>query len=130
MSEGNVYFIACCETRDRYFIRYVKVGYAVDVKSRLRELQIGSPFRLRVLAVYPEASPLLEKVFHGALHKLWVRGEWFRCSVGVRFLIRAIAGGARPRTAQDIDVLVRFGADKKKSERREAKRRRRLRAVS
>lgn len=54
----------------------VKIGRANDVKSRMRELQVGAPVELRLLA-----SRVAIWSDEGALHrrfeKSWRRGEWF-----------------------------------------------------
>jgi len=68
-----------------YFIRseeYIKIGHAVDVNSRLVELQVGSPIELELLGTITSDDDLeMETVLHNLFSDNHVRGEWFRvCS--------------------------------------------------
>ena len=55
--------------------RAVKIGYGV-VKSRLKDLQIGSPAVLRVLSVAP-GSKETEAMLHEKFFEYRIRGEWY-----------------------------------------------------
>ncbi|WP_107500574.1 GIY-YIG nuclease family protein [Streptomyces sp. sk226] len=57
-------------------VPYVKIGYTQDVWDRLRELQCGNPFELRVLSFLPGGREA-EALIHCALVNHRVRGEWF-----------------------------------------------------
>lgn len=54
----------------------VKVGYTVNVATRLDELQVACPYRLMLLRLVPGDTRLEDE-----LHKLYgekrIRGEWF-----------------------------------------------------
>ena len=65
---GFVYFV---QGRDA-----IKIGFAINVASRMYNLQHASPEKLIVLATIP-GSPLLEKKLHRRFKSLKVRGEWF-----------------------------------------------------
>jgi DNA-binding transcriptional regulator YdaS (Cro superfamily) len=54
----------------------VKIGWAVDPVSRLRELQCGNHAELRLLRELP-GSITEERVLHRAFSHLRIRGEWF-----------------------------------------------------
>lgn len=63
-----------------YFIRggdMIKIGYAKDPKTRLRDLQVGSPVRLEILVTIPGCHSV-EKGIHARFRKLRSHGEWFR----------------------------------------------------
>lgn len=56
---------------------FVKFGKARDVLKRLGNLQIGSPYRLKLIASadWPDAE---ESLIHLFLEDSHERGEWFR----------------------------------------------------
>jgi hypothetical protein len=68
--EERVYFIRDVETR------YIKVGIAVNVRARLKQLQTGNASRLELLGAIPGGL-----VREQELHRRWAqyrgRGEWF-----------------------------------------------------
>lgn len=66
-----VYFIECQG--------YVKVGVAYDPAKRIVDLQVGSPFKHKLLKTF---ECINAQKYEAKLHKLWrqfrVQGEWFR----------------------------------------------------
>jgi hypothetical protein len=66
-----VYFIAAEGTE------FVKIGKAIDITARLRMLQTGSPFPLRVLALVP-GGLAREQALHKRFADSRTIGEWFR----------------------------------------------------
>jgi hypothetical protein len=65
-----------------YFIQMgadgpIKIGWAVNVNSRLAELQCASPFDLSVRFTAP-GDVLEEGLLHGKFSRSRLRGEWFR----------------------------------------------------
>ena len=63
---------------------YLKVGIAVDVQLRRRNLQAGTPFTLSV--IYKKRLPRVfaqrfEKHIHRQLRQFLHRGEWFATDV-------------------------------------------------
>lgn len=67
-----------------YFVqggKYVKIGYTQNesVDSRIRSLQTGCPFQLRLLAVYP-GNEKFERRLHRMFGPWRMQGEWFRLS--------------------------------------------------
>lgn len=70
---------------DLYFIetecqqRFVKIGIAGDVNRRLKKMQMGCPYELKVLAVIPGGAHM-EKELHVRFLADRVTGEWFKRS--------------------------------------------------
>lgn len=69
-AKGYVYFVG---GRDGP----VKIGFTVDVASRLSTLQTGSPTPLSVLAVVA-GSPADERAYHRRFKGIRLHGEWFK----------------------------------------------------
>lgn len=69
-SEGFVYVIHAVGTNR------IKVGHTLTPEARLKDLQTGSPFPLRMLACWP-GSVTIERRIHTALAEFRQAGEWF-----------------------------------------------------
>jgi hypothetical protein len=67
---GNIYFVKCR--------RFLKIGFATDVRTRIADLQTGNPFELRLIAELKNHTRIVETWFHEILWKSRTRGEWFR----------------------------------------------------
>lgn len=85
-----------------YFIQaealgLVKIGWAADPTIRLSRLQIGSPDRLKLLAVIEDGRSL-EGVLHIMFAADRAHGEWFRPSTRLLAYIS--------HHAQDLDTLL------------------------
>jgi hypothetical protein len=75
-----------------YFIQAVnggpiKIGIAMDVETRLNELQVASPYPLRVLKVMRNAGRRTEKELHARYADDRLCGEWFIESESLRGVI-------------------------------------------
>ena len=61
--------------------QFIKFGIAKNPDKRLDQLQVGSPFELKLIAhvLTPDAATAvgLEKLVHAALGRFHARGEWF-----------------------------------------------------
>ena len=57
----------------------IKVGYASDLLSRIVGMQVGTPNRLLIHAVF-EGGREAEMLMHRELQDSHVRGEWFEAS--------------------------------------------------
>ena len=72
-----VYFIQCGHDKKPP----VKVGVARNIERRLKALQTGNPYELKVLCFIKCANSLeaynLESFIHSELKNRKVRGEWF-----------------------------------------------------
>jgi hypothetical protein len=95
---GDVYFVACRN-------EFVKVGFALNVDQRLKELQTGCPYELTVIGVLRDTSALAERWFHAAMRSERGRGEWFKLTDRVRLLIQAVNDGFYPLKAEEIKAL-------------------------
>lgn len=68
-----IYFIQNTETK------HIKIGYSDNVRSRLSDLQISSPYELAILTIC-EGGIEVEKELHDKFNGHYVRGEWFNPS--------------------------------------------------
>lgn len=84
---GVVYFIQSGERGP------IKIGKANDAASRMRELQVGSPARLRLLATVP-GGHAMETRLHRRFSRLRVSGEWFEPEPELLAHIASIRAGA------------------------------------
>lgn len=66
---GGVYFVKGGER--------VKIGYSVNIRSRINELQTGSSIRIEFVAAIAGASQDDEKDLHEEFAEYRVHGEWF-----------------------------------------------------
>ncbi len=68
-----VYFMEAETAGD---IRAVKIGVAGNPRSRVRDLQCGSPTRIHLLA-FVQGDERLERKLHATFAPVALRGEWF-----------------------------------------------------
>lgn len=73
----GIYFVAA-EGTD-----LVKIGYAIDVSSRINAISAGCPYPMRVLAVIPGEIPDEHKL-HRRFRMYHVHNEWFRIDGDLR----------------------------------------------
>ena len=89
---------------------YIKIGIARNVTMRLRELQVGNPFLLRVVArhrIAHEAAANAEYLAHCALADRHHRGEWFEVTTAeARAAIRAAVRQSKPTTPPDAEAIA------------------------
>src|SRR5262245_38436826 len=64
----------------------IKLGVSEQPLKRLRELQTGSPYQLRLIAQWP-GNRLLETTLHERLGAYRVSGEWFEVPPFIGMLI-------------------------------------------
>jgi hypothetical protein len=76
-----------------YFVQskqgFIKIGTAIDVDSRLSNLQTASPTTLKIKAVL-EGSYQTEKGLHELFEHIRYKGEWFKYNDELKYFIRAI----------------------------------------
>ena len=70
MEQDHLYFIQSDVTG------YVKIGRSKNPEKRLKALQTGSPYLLRLMLVL-EGWGYKEKEFHSYLERYKILGEWF-----------------------------------------------------
>jgi len=78
---GWVYFIECGEGGP------VKVGWARDPRARRKELQVASPYPLKLVGAKP-GTVRDERSIHYDLSETRLRGEWFKRSDELEELIK------------------------------------------
>jgi hypothetical protein len=96
-----------------YFIRAgqrVKIGRSADVQRRLSALQTGCPYPAQVLLTVPIAAASIEKIYHDALKRWRVKGEWFTWCSQIQRLLLALQRGARPITQAEIEMYLELPA--------------------
>ncbi len=77
----SVYFIAENES-DNYDNLRIKIGISEEVNRRLKQLQTGSPYELKLMGwIEPENDRALEKELHTKYSKERTHGEWFDLGV-------------------------------------------------
>lgn len=57
---------------------YVKIGFSENVAKRLSSIQVGSPYKIEVIALLANESQTMEGIIHTILVNSWIKGEWFR----------------------------------------------------
>ena len=80
---GYVYFIS------EPNLERIKIGFSADPKSRLQQLQTGTPYELTLMGVV-DGSLSLERHLHDTLADYRVKGEWFTAAPEVRFFINCL----------------------------------------
>lgn len=107
-----------------YFVRAgtlgpIKIGFASDVRKRLRALQTASAQQLRIIGTID--GQLRDEA---AMHKQWAHlrmgGEWFRAEDELLDFVRSI-GGANELSG-DIATIKRLAEIAQRSERNAARR--------
>lgn len=75
-------YIIECRTDESSSDNPVKIGYTSNLKKRLGDLQVGSPYPLVYLAAVAYDSEELasekEKHYHKMFNRHHIRGEWFK----------------------------------------------------
>jgi hypothetical protein len=91
---GYVYFISADE------LPFIKVGYAGSPLSRVRDLQVGNPYLLKIVAAFM-GNVEDEDALHALLARYRGLGEWFRKAPPVLALIESLQAqcGAAPVAA-------------------------------
>jgi hypothetical protein len=77
---GLIYFIELVN------MGYIKIGYTTNMKSRMKDLRIGSPFEHRIIGTIP-GTEVEENAIQERFSYLHVRGEWFLSSAELRAAI-------------------------------------------
>lgn len=80
---GNVYFIEGGG--------FLKIGFAGDVRSRLRELQTSCPHTLAILHSHP-GTKFTERQLHQKFSALRSSGEWFRYEGALKEYVEGLRG--------------------------------------
>ena len=70
-TQTNVYFLQACQGGP------VKIGRSQNVEKRIREIQLGHPFKLRVSLLFEDVDPTFETWLHDRFAGFRLHGEWF-----------------------------------------------------
>lgn len=89
LNTGSVYFV-----QQVGGVGPIKIGFSYMVKSRVDDLQIGSPVQLCIVAVKSPASLSDESRLHKKFSHLRCHGEWFRPADDLLEYIASIQGGS------------------------------------
>jgi len=81
--KDKIYFI------EAFGLDKIKIGFSRDPQKRLKELQTGSPVKLRLL-VSMNGSQQQESMLHEKFAKLSIDGEWFHATKELRDYIDKI----------------------------------------
>lgn len=71
MLDDHLYFI---QTSNNGMI---KIGRSINPEKRLKQLQTGNPFKLKLIHVF-EKQGYKEKILHEELKEFKLKGEWFK----------------------------------------------------
>jgi hypothetical protein len=96
---GFVYFI---QAEDGGLI---KIGWALNPAKRLRDLQIGSPVKLKILATV-EGRRADEAWLHRVFHDSRRHGEWFETSDDLEKIMRGEGWPVRMPVQLDLDGVA------------------------
>jgi hypothetical protein len=100
MSEGYVYF--ALQEDDLRWRGRVKIGWAKDPSARIRELQVGNPFRLKLIGQLPGTREA-ERWVHDQLREHRTGGEWFLLLDGIT--LGDVVGFALDAIAESLNHL-------------------------
>jgi len=76
-----------------YFIgseNLVKIGSSVNPQNRIKELEIGNPQKMYLIAAFANMGNI-ESEMHKKFDHLRVRGEWFRYTDEIHAIIRELS---------------------------------------
>ena len=96
-----VYFILCNN-------EFVKIGYSANVEQRLKQLQTGNPYPLKLLLVLKGLKDT-EKGIHEEFSGSRVNGEWFRYKSMLRYTINSIIEAKLDASKINVQEFVTLG---------------------
>lgn len=86
---------------------YIKIGFASELSSRMINMQVSSPKKLMVLAVFA-GDQVTESLLHRELQEHHVRGEWFDYDEAKALAARLGVSGLLRERLGVRDVVCRF----------------------
>jgi len=58
--------------------QYYKIGVSDDVPARIRGIQTGNPFKIKVVSIFEiHSATKVEKLIHKSMSEFKMIGEWF-----------------------------------------------------
>lgn len=112
----------------------VKIGKAIDTKSRIADLQTGCPLELAIVTIIPCKSNAIaltvEAIGHDCLQSYEVRGEWFKppekaLESAIEMMMLCAGGLKTEPTPHQRDMIERSIRNSRKRHRKRWKARRR-----
>lgn len=91
----------------------IKIGVTADpdLRSRMRDLQVGNPYPLKVLGVIAAGNTRLEEYIHEVFAVYRMCGEWFSYSEALdKFITQYTAGYAWGRAGEKIKLSKKMKA--------------------
>lgn len=115
MGEEPCFIYAICHMRDGVMTGPVKVGISQAPHIRLRELQVGSPYKLAIsvciLLDHRKFARDVESAVHASMENVRLNGEWFDIhpleATGEICFALASNHGFRDRDGLQVDVRGR-----------------------
>lgn len=89
-----IYIIRCGDA--------VKIGFSDNPFNRIKELQVGNPERLKIIAMFP-GSMRLERNIHARLKQYRINGEWFRWTPEVISILESVKISLADDQSSSID---------------------------
>jgi hypothetical protein len=80
-----LYFIGCND-------HAIKIGFTDDVHRRLKQLQTGNPYELKLLHLIDNINPQLETFIHEFLEIEHIKNEWYSFE-DINHIIRHLKAG-------------------------------------
>lgn len=98
--------------------KYVKIGYAKNVRARFSGIATGCPLELAVracLAVPVGREKEYENVVHAACSRYHIRGEWFTLSKHTRSVVASMRAYGHEKFLRWITAFIESEQDKNKN---------------
>jgi hypothetical protein len=80
-----LYFIGCNDYA-------VKIGFTEDIHKRLKQLQTGNPYELKLLHLIDDINPQLESFVHEFFESKLIKNEWYDHKVISQIIIHLKEG--------------------------------------
>lgn len=72
----------CIYIINAYRTNFVKIGYTNNLTRRIKEIQIGCPYKLNLIFfLQTKDYKLIEKSLHNKFKQDKIRGEWFNINI-------------------------------------------------
>lgn len=65
-----------------------KIGTSIEPEKRLKELQVGCPYKLSILKKVKGGGLDTERIYHNKYEKYYLRGEWFKITGELKSFLR------------------------------------------
>lgn len=66
-----LYFIGCNDYA-------IKIGFTEDLHKRMKQLQTGNPYELKLLHIIEDINPELERFIHVFFQEVHITQEWYK----------------------------------------------------